>query len=107
MGTNSMQATESSVVDAATAAAVESALNEVAGRWTEADPPVLAFPGDGMPVVANVHGQLCCLSYRVVDPYPVTRVPVERMARKRGGPHVVPLSEHPAGYEKRLFRVHP
>lgn len=95
MGTNSVQATTS---------AVESALNEVAGRWVEDDPPVLAFPGDGMPVVANVHGRLCCLSYRVVEPYPVTRASVERLARRRGGPHVIPLSEHPAGYEKRLFR---
>lgn len=95
MATNSIRATMS---------AVESALNEIRGRWTETDPPVLAFAGDGMPVVANVHGRLCCLSYRVVDPYPVTRAAVERMARRRDGPHVVSLSAHPAGYEKRLFR---
>lgn len=98
MGTNSIHAATS---------AVESALNEVAGRWTDEDPPVLAFAGDGMPVVANVHGRLCCLSYRVVDPYPVTRATVERMARRRDGPHVVALSDHPAGYEKRLFRGRP
>mgnify|MGYP000262404137 CR=1 FL=1 len=108
MGTNSLQATDSAVEPAVAPAVeprVESALNEVADRWTESDPPVLAFPGDGMPVVATVRGRLYCLSYRVVDPYPLTRAAVVRMARKRGGPHVVALSEHPAGYEKRLFRV--
>lgn len=104
MGTNSLQATESAEVSN-TAVRVESALNEVAGRWQEADPPVLAFPGGGMPVVADVRGRLCCLSYHVVDPYPVTRAAVRRLARRRGGPHVVALSEHPAGYGKRLFRV--
>jgi hypothetical protein len=98
MGTNTVQATTS---------AVESALNAVAGRWVDEDPPVLAFPGDGMPVVANVRGHLRCLSYRVVDPYPVTRATVERLARRRGGPHVILLSEHPACYEKRLFRRGP
>lgn len=96
MGTNVERATET---------VVESALNEIEGRWHEADPPVAAFPGDGMPVVANVHGALCCLSYHVIVPYPVTRASVERMARTRSGPHVIPLSAHPAGYEKRLFRV--
>lgn len=84
---------------------VESALNEIAGRWHEPDPPVAAFPGEGMPVVANVHGELVCLSYHVVDPYPVTWRTVEQMARRRDGPYVIPLSAHPAGYEKRLFRV--
>lgn len=84
---------------------VESALKEIRGRWHEADPPVIAFAGDGMPVVASVRGILCCLSYHVVDPYPVTSQWVERTARRRGGLHVIPLSSHPAGYEKRLFRV--
>lgn len=96
MGTNVEHVTETGV---------ESALNEIRGRWHEEDPPVVAFSGDGMPVVASVHGALCCLSYHVIDPYPVTPVAVERMARRRGGPHVIALSAHPAGYEKRLFRV--
>lgn len=95
MGTNSVQGTTS---------VVESALNEIAGRWVDEDPPVVAFGGDGMPVVANVRGHLRCLSYRTVAPYPVTHATVERMARRRDGPHVIRLSAHPAGYEKRLFR---
>lgn len=79
----------------------------IAGTWADGDPLIYAFPGDGMPIVAAVDGELRYLSYHLVRPRIVDAADVEKFAAARGEPTVMHLSEHPAGYEPRLLRMRP
>ncbi|MFB6070373.1 MAG: hypothetical protein ABEJ76_05055 [Halanaeroarchaeum sp.] len=79
----------------------------IADTWEDGDPLVLAFDGEGMPVVAAVDGDLRYLSYHLVRPRVVTEADLERFVTFRGPPAVVPLSEHPAGYDPSWLRTRP
>lgn len=77
----------------------------IADTWKDADPLVLAFQGEGMPVVAEVDGELRYLSFNIVRPRRVDDDDLAKFIALRGEPRVLPLSEHPAGYEPRLLRL--
>ncbi|MFW6265664.1 MAG: hypothetical protein ACOC2A_02695 [Halanaeroarchaeum sp.] len=79
--------------------------DRIADTWADADPLVLAFGGEGMPVVAEVDGELRYLSYNIVRPRRVGDDDLAKFIALRGEPRVLPLSEHPAGYEPRLLRL--
>lgn len=79
--------------------------DRIADTWDDADPLVLAFEGEGLPVVAEVDGELRYLSYNVVRPRRVDDDDLAKFIAMRGPPRVIPLSEHPAGYEPRLLRL--
>ncbi|MFW5919218.1 MAG: hypothetical protein ACOCSF_03355 [Halanaeroarchaeum sp.] len=83
---------------------LESYRERIAGTWDD-DPLVLAFTGAGLPVVAAVGGELRYLSYHITRPRRVDERDLEKFIAVRGQPQVVPLSEHPAGYDPRLFRL--
>ncbi|MGM0399157.1 MAG: hypothetical protein ACQEQY_09220 [Halobacteriota archaeon] len=79
--------------------------DRIADTWTDTDPLVLAFEGEGMPVVAEVDGELRYLSYNIVRPRRVDEDDLAKFIALRGEPRVLPLSDHPAGYEPRLLRL--
>lgn len=79
--------------------------DRIADTWEEWDPLVLAFEGEGMPVVAEVDGELRYLSYNIVRPRRVGDDDLAKFIALRGEPRVLPLSEHPAGYDPRLLRI--
>lgn len=77
----------------------------IAGTWDDGDPLVLAFTGAGLPVVAALDDELRYLSYHITRPRRVDERDLEKFIAVRGQPQVVPLSEHPAGYDPRLLRL--
>lgn len=76
----------------------------IAGTWASGDPLVLAFAGDGSPVVAELDGELRYLSTHVDRPRRVDGRDLEKFMTVRGPPQVLSLSEHPAGYEALTLR---
>jgi len=91
----------------APAAEVAGYRERIAGTWEGGDPTVLAFEGDGMPIVADVDGDLRYLSYHLVRPRSVSEAALEKFITLRGPPTVLSLSAHPAGYDPRLLRMRP
>lgn len=81
--------------------------DRIAGSWDDGDPLVLAFEGEGMPVVAAVDGELRYLSYNLVRPRVVDDADLAKFATVRGPPSVLRLSEHPAGYDPAWLRTRP
>lgn len=84
---------------------LETALEEIDETWTEPDPKILALPGDGLPAVAVVRGNIRFLSYNIVYPQPCSLDRIREIILSRGNYHVIQLSEHPAGYRKEQFRL--
>lgn len=84
---------------------LEDSLARVEETWTDPDPEVVALPGDGLPAVAVVRGQIRFLSYDVVYPQPCSLARLRDIVLRRGEHHVIRLSDHPAGYRKEMFRL--
>jgi|GEM_PF-3238646 len=84
---------------------LEDSLDEIADTWTEPDPKILGVPGEGVPAVAVVRGQIRFLSYNFVYPQPCSLDRLRKILRERGDYHVIRLSDHPAGYRKGQFRL--
>lgn len=88
-----------------TRTSLDESVEEIAETWTEPDPKVLALPGEGLPAVAVVRGEIRFLSYNFVYPQPCSLDRLRKIVLNRGEHHVVRLSEHPAGYRKEMFRL--
>lgn len=84
---------------------LEESVERIAGTWTDPDPEVLALPGEGVPAVAVVRGQIRLLSSHFVYPQPCSLDRLRRVVQRCGEHHVIRLSDHPAGYRKGMFRL--
>jgi len=79
----------------------------IAGTWGDGDPLVLAFAGDGSPIVADLDGELRYLSTHIVRPRRVRMSDLKKFVTVRGPPQVLALSAHPADYAVQRLRKPP